>query len=236
MTGPRNLRWVCLAGLLVTQLTSADGIVVDKIYHPYVEPGEQELEVRSVFQDGEPSDLGLHRFGYGRAFGERWFAELYAIATSGGSEGFDGSGVELELRRQLTEQGEFWADWGVMFELERSIDQNQWELAAGILAEKEFGRWSAAANLFIAQEWGEDIEDETESRFAMQLRYRQARSFEPAVELHIGEDTRVLGPAILGDAVLGDRQRIHWEGALLFGLDGDSPDHAVRMQLEVEFR
>ena len=45
------LATVCLT---LPLLASADGLVVDKIYHPYVEPLERELEWRLVWQDEQP--------------------------------------------------------------------------------------------------------------------------------------------------------------------------------------
>lgn len=226
------------ACLTLPLLVSADGLVVDKIYHPYVEPLERELEWRLVWQDEQPGRADREQrqsLAFGRAFGERWFGEAYLVGAGSARESLAVEAVELEAIRQLTEQGEYWADLGLLLELEKEFGEDIWEAGAGLLVEKELGLWSLATNLVIAQEWGADIDDELESRLALQARYRYARHFEPALEFHAGEDTRALGPALMGDIRLGMRRGLHWELGLLFGVDGDSPDHSLRVGVEYSF-
>ena len=160
---------------------------------------------------------------------------MYLVGAGSARQSLAVEAVELEAIRQLTEQGEYWADLGLLLELEKEFGTDIWEAGAGLLVEKEMGTWSLATNLIIAQEWGDDIDDELESRLALQARYRYARHFEPALEFHSGEDTRALGPAMMGDIRLGIRRNLHWELGLLFGVDGDSPDHTVRAGVEYSF-
>ncbi len=216
----------------------ADGVVIDKIYHPYVQPLEREFEWRATLQDrqpGRPDDLQVYRMAYGMSLGEKWFAEVYLVGTNSDEGSFEISGYELEALRQLTEQGEYWADWGVVFELEKEDDLDAQEFSAGLLAEKEWGQWSGTANLFLIQEWGSDIPDETETQLGLQARYRYAPGFEPAVEVYSGEDTRGIGPAVLGQLPLGGRRQLRWEAGAIFGLDSKSPDTTLRFLLEFEF-
>ncbi|HET6564754.1 MAG TPA: hypothetical protein VFG52_05025 [Xanthomonadales bacterium] len=232
-------RWWCLAVLLLFPLAVlADGLVIDKIYHPYVQPLEQELEGRISLQDrqpGQPDDLGLYRLAYGRAFGERWFGEIYLVGQSSDDQSFEISGYELEAMRQLTEQGEYWADFGVLFELEKQDGLDIWEFSTGLLAEKEWGQWSGTANLFVSQEWGDDIEDELESALGLQARYRYSRALEPAIELYKGDGTFALGPALMGEIRLAGKQKLAWETGAIFGLDSESPNLTWRFLLEFEF-
>jgi hypothetical protein len=216
----------------------ADGVVIDKIYHPYVQPLERELEWRAIWQNdqpGRPDDQRLYRLAYGQAIGERWFAEVYVVGENSDEGNFGIEAYELELQRQLTEQGEYWADWGLLFELERERDLDIWEFSTGLLAEKEWGRWSGTANLFLLHEWGEDIADETETRLGLQARYRYSPAFEPAVELYSGQDTRGIGPAVMGQVRLGSRRQLRWEAGAIFGVDSQSPDTTLRFLLEFEF-
>jgi hypothetical protein len=224
--------------LLCASVAHADGLVIDKIYHPYVQPLEQELEWRASLQDrqpDQPDDLGLYRFAYGRAFGEHWFGEVYLVGTSSDDQSFELSGYELEAMRQLTEQGEYWADWAVMFELEKQHDLDAWEFSTGLLAEKEWGQWSGTANLFISQEWGDDIDDEAETALGLQARYRYSRAIEPALELYKGDNSFGLGPALMGQVNLQGKQKFAWEAGAIFGLDSKSPDMTLRFLLEFEF-
>jgi len=111
----------------------ADGFVIDKIYHPYVQPLEQELEWRTIYQDEQistPDDLWLYQLAYGRSLNDHWFAELYLVGEKSAVQSFEIEAYELEAKWQLTEQGEFWADWGVLFELEKEANQDVWEFGA----------------------------------------------------------------------------------------------------------
>lgn len=216
----------------------ADGFAVDKVYHPYVEPMEQEIEWRVTAQSQQnqtSSHKQRHRFGYGRALGERWFGELYILGDRTGGDDFEVAAYELEARYQMTEQGEYWADWGLLFEVEKEQGLDLWEAATGLLVEKEHGRFSTAANFLIIQEWGHDIDDELETRLAIQSRFRYAYGFEPALELHVAEDTVALGPVFIGEIRFGRRRALHWELGFFAGLDVRTPDQSLRMGLEYGF-
>lgn len=229
---------LCLAFLMLSPGIHADGIVIDKIYHPYVQPLEQELEARASlqnYQEGIPDNLGLYRFAYGRALGERWFGEVYLLGQRSDEQSFELSGYELEAMRQLTEQGEFWADWAVLFELEKQHQDDIWEFSTGIIAEKEWGKWSGTANFFASQEWGDDIEDEFETAMGLQARYRHSPALEPALELYKGDNSFGLGPVLMGQINLQGKQKLAWEAGAIVGLDQKSPDLTWRFLLEFEF-
>jgi len=234
-----RLRVLCLLALAVlARPAGADGVVIDKIYHPYVQPLEREFEWRASLQNdqpGRPENLELYRFAYGQSLGEKWFAEVYLVGQNSDDESFDITAYELEALRQLTEQGEYWADWGMVFELEKQSGRDAWEFSTGLLAEKEWGKWSGTANLFVMQEWGSDIINELETRMGLQARYRYAPGFEPALELYSGEDTRAIGPAVMGQVKLGNRRQLRWEAGAIFGIDSKSPDTTLRFLLEFEF-
>ena len=81
----------------------------------------------------------LYRFGYGRAFGDSWFGEVYLIGKKSDETGFQLEAYELEAKWQITEQGEYWADWGLLMELEKESHENIWEFSTGILVEERVG-------------------------------------------------------------------------------------------------
>jgi len=225
-------------GILAFSSIQADGVVIDKIYHPYVQPLEQELEWRATLQShqpGVPDDLAVYRFSYARSLGDKWSGEVYLVGQRSDESSFEIEAYEIEALRQLTEQGEYWADWGVVFELEKERDLDAWEFAAGLLAEREWGRWSGTANLFAIQEWGSDVRDELETRLGLQARYRYSPAFEPAIELYSGEGTRGIGPVAMGLVRLGGKRRLRWEAGAIFGVDSQSPDTTLRFLVEFEF-
>jgi hypothetical protein len=216
----------------------ADGIVIDKIYHPYVQPLEQELEWRMIYQDEHASaadNTWLYQLAYGRSLNDRWFAEAYLVGKKSGEASFDIEAYELEAKWQLTEQGEFWADWGMLFELEKEANEDIWEFATAVLVEKEWGKWSGAANFYVMYEWGSDIKNELETKLGLQARYRYSRVFEPAIEFYSGQDTRGIGPAFLGQSSMGNGRRLKWEFGAIFGMDSKSPNQTLRFLLEFEF-
>jgi hypothetical protein len=214
------------------------GTVIDKIYHPYVQPLEQELEWRTIYQDEQPSvadNTWVYQLAYGRSLNDRWFAEVYLVGEKSDDQDFDIEAYELEAKWQLTEQGEFWADWGILFELEKEANEDAWEFATAVLVEKEWGKWSGTTNFWVLNKWGSDTKNELNARLNLQARYRYSKAFEPAIEFYSGPDTRGLGPALLGQVKLGNRQRLSWEIGAIFGLDSKSPNRTLRFLLEFEF-
>lgn len=216
----------------------ADGSVIDKVYHPYVDAMEKEIEFRSLFQNlptTNPLPVHVQQLSLGSAWGQSVFGEAKLVGSKTQQNGFELSALEFELKWQLTEQGEYSADWGLVFELEHGVEQDLDELSVGLLLEKEFGRWSATANLFAIQEWGEDIKSEFETAFGLQARYRYSRLFEPALEFYLGQDTIGFGPVIIGASNFGVRKSLSWEIGVIAGLSDKSPNSTYRLLLEYEF-
>jgi len=224
-------------GLMLVPLSAfADGIVVDRIYDPYVQPLETELELRSILQsDDDLGDVQKHLFGIGRGWTDRWATEFYAIGIKDEDESISVEAYELEVKWQLTEQGEFAFDWGMVFELEREVQDSVWELSGSLIASRDFGRWSGIANVGLIYEWGSGIQNEIETALHVQTRYRLKETFEPAIELHMGQDTVALGPAIIGLGRLSPGKKIRWEAGIFFGLDNRSPDQTIKLYFEFEF-
>jgi hypothetical protein len=177
----------------------------------------------------------LHRLGFGRAVSEFVFAELYLIGEQSSEAELSIEAYEFEILWQLSEQGEYVMDYGLLFELEKEEGDDVWEYSTALLLEKEFGRYSATANLGLVYEWGSDIDNEFETTLALQGRYRYSPHFEPALELYMGQDTQGLGPAFLGTERLGIMKALRWQLGVIFGLDKDTPDYTFRAVLEYEF-
>jgi hypothetical protein len=203
---------VAVAQLAAAQ-AFADGAVVDKIYDPYVQVLERELEYRIIARNDDNDTLdGLqtHRLGFGLSWSDRWFSELYLIGERTSEDSLSVKRYELETKWQLTEQGEYWADWGLLFEIEAERGGDAWEYGTKLLVSKEWGRWITTANLGLIYEWGDDIVDEWDTTLALQGRYRLTRGFEPALEFYAGENTKGLGPVFVGNIRTGRRTKLHW--------------------------
>ncbi|MEY4642913.1 MAG: hypothetical protein RLZZ227_2907 [Pseudomonadota bacterium] len=224
--------------LLAPAVVRADGMVVDKIYHPYVDALENELEYRALAQDAKQGFAGpaqRHQLSLGRSIGSRLFGEVYAVANRARDGSVSVDAWEAELKWQLTEQGEYAADWGLLFEYENERRVDAQEFSVTLLVEKEWGDWSGAANLHVINEWGDDIAAELETALALQARYRYSRLLEPGVELFAGQGTRGIGPVLQGTFNTRVRQSLHWEAGLILGLDADSPNRTWRFLMEYEF-
>ncbi|MFQ5633995.1 MAG: hypothetical protein ACE5G3_01510 [Gammaproteobacteria bacterium] len=216
----------------------ADGAVVDKVYAPYVTALEREIEYRVIAQNDKRTNLDgfwVHRLGFGASLNDRWFGEVYVTADRTHTNDFSLAGYELEALWQLTEQGEFWMDWGLLFEIETERDAEFWEYSTTLLTTRAWGRWVATTNLGIIYESGDEIEDEWETALSIQGRYRLTRGFEPAVEFYAGQDTRAAGPAFVGDIPFGGGRKLHWELGVIFAIDDVSPNQTFRGLLEFEF-
>ncbi len=216
----------------------ADRNKIDKVYHPYVQVLEKEFEYRIIAQEDNKSSLDKvlkHRFGFAYSPIERFKFELYMIAEDNNDESFKISAYELETKIQLTEQGEYWADWGLLFEFEKEHAESIWGYTGSLLIEKEWGQWIGAANLKLGYEWGSDINNDLEGTVALQGRYRYSQYLEPAVEFYAGEDTLGIGPVLVGQLRLGTMKKLKWEAGVIFGLDGDTPNQTLRGLLEFEF-
>jgi hypothetical protein len=226
------------AWLLYASMAAADGGTIDRVYHPYVQALERELELRSSIENGSNAvsdDRQTWRIGYGQAIGEHWFGELYLTAEQNSKESLSLSKYEAEALWQVTEQGEYPVDVGLQFQYEKSDISDVMEVSTALLLERDWGQWAGTANLRVLYEYGADIRDEPETALALQLRYRYDQALEPAVELYSSETIQGIGPALLGDVRLGEGQRLHWESGLILGTGKQTPNSTLRLLLEYEF-
>ena len=222
--------------LLLPTIVVADGVVVDKVYDPYVQPLETEIEWRFISQNQDSiPDVQLHSLGFGRSLSDRWAVEIYAIAQKSLGESLSIDTYEVEAKWQLTEQGEFSVDWGLLFELEREIEENAWEASAQLLASRDFGKLTAIANFGVIYEWGERVQNEIETTLRVQTRYRLTEKFEPGMELHVGQNTTALGPVFSGLVRVSRGRSVRWDLGVFAGLSESSPDHILKANIEFEF-
>lgn len=230
-----------LVGFLTFALVSttlADGPVVDRVYDPYVQPLEREIEARGVIQNDRNAtldELQVYQFGVGRSWSDQWWTEVYLIGKKFPGESFGLEAFELEAKWQITEQGEYWADWGLLFEVEREREVDINEISTRLLVAREWGRWITNANLGVQYEWGEDIRKEWETSFSVQGRYRMSRAFEPALELYMGQNHVGIGPVMIGEIRSGIGKKWRWEFGVIIGVDENSPDQTWRGLIEYEF-
>ncbi len=211
----------------------ADG--VDKVYHPYVLPNEREVEWRLFSPQEDARNKLAQRFAYGQSVGDNLMLEFYLVGERDENNDFSFTSYEIEARWMLTEQGEYWADWGVIFEIEKQQQQQNWAFTSGALVEKEFGRTSLTLNAFIIYQWGEKIANEFETEFRLKYRYRYIEQFQPAIEVYSSENYLGIGPAFMGLQRFSAQKQLKWDVGLITGLDSRSKGHMLRVAIEYEF-
>ena len=236
-----NTKTKIIAPLLIFSYTSAllaDGNSINKVEHPYVQSQEKEISFSSFYQEDKNKKndhVTKHKLSAGRAFSDNWFGEVAISGKKNPNQSFTTSSYELEAKYQITEQGEYSADYGLLFEYENKHDTDIEEVSVSLLAERQWGKWIGTANLAGIYEWGNDINNEFETTIAAQARYRYKPELEPAIELYSGERNKGIGPILTGTKRLAPGKKLLWEFGVIFGMDKDSSDQTYRALLEYEF-
>ena len=241
---PFRVKSICVAvaGTFVTMNAYADNPLnhngVSRVYDPYVQAMEREIELRTIFQTDERAiedNLLRQSISYGFSVNDRVFTEAYLTGTRLPGQSFNLEGYELETKIQLTEQGEYNTDWGILFEYERQISESIAGLASVLIASRQWGDWVGTLNVGLEYEFGSNIRDELD-RFAFaQWRYRYREAFEPGIEFYADEFTRGIGPVLTGTVRGKKNSKWYWEAGLIAPLNDTTPDQTFRFLLEYEF-
>lgn len=209
---------------------------IGKVYHPYVEPLEREIEFMAT---RSLDDMDQHKTDYTLAYGqtlrENVFLELSVRGSESDQEILDVESFELEGLFQLSEQGAGPVDYGVLIEAERESAKNISEIGGTLVLEGELGPTSLALNLGMAYEFGGGIDNEYDRFMRLQWRYRLQPGFQPAFEIHMDEYDKAAGPAAVGSLRLGNKQKLKWELGWLFALEEETPASLLKAVLEYEF-
>jgi high-affinity iron transporter len=241
------LALACALGGL-SALTPSPARAAHVIYSPIVEEGEVALEFRGHrdFDSADDRDgAEQHKLALEYAPTARWNTEIFGEWEKEPGESLEATEIAWENIFQLTEQGKYWADFGLLAEYAHSLEDGGHDaLELGVLAEKQFEHSVTTVNVLAEREFEDGAKAEME--YAVRWRYRLGRAFEPGVEVHgefgeWGEFGRAkdhrhqAGPAAAGEFGGGGHGAFKYEAALLFGLTHDAPDTTVRLQLEYEF-
>jgi hypothetical protein len=242
-----SVRWrtaVAIAFVACAPLAHADPD--DYVHVPTVEYGEREIELR--LGSASPTD-GTRQSGAALAFGYGvtpwWATEIAAKWHRSEATNFDE--FEWENRFQLTEPGQYFADFGLLVEIERPRDHaDGYELRIGPLMQKDFGRVQANFNVLVERHFHATEPEHTKLGYEWQLRYRHRPALDFGAQGFGGvgtwndwsalrEQQHIAGPAIFGKFNLGGRQALQYDAAVLFRLTDAAPATTVRAQLEYEF-
>jgi len=224
-----------------------------EVFLPYVEQGEIELEYRGQLElDGAASKnkKSKHEFEIGYGITDFWFLEAGGEFEKEPGEKLNFEAIEFENVFQITQQGQYWADFGAYFAFERADDDGKPnEIKFGPIVSKSFGRVQATLNPFFAKEVGGNAEKRLEFAYGAQVKYRLMEMFEPGIEAfgepgeisrfdRLSDQTHRLGPVAFGEFKLGEGGRygtIAYELGVLFGLTHGSPDQTLKWMIEYEY-
>lgn len=213
---------------------------------PSVVQGEGELELAGGWQrwpgnaDNGERQL-IYELGYGLT--PWWGSELAVGSTRLPGESTHLDEIEWENIFALTEPGEYWLDLGLFAEFERDYGEHGSALTIGPMLQKEWGAVQANLNLLVQRGLGELAAQGTELNYAWQVKWRGNPRFEPGVQGfgtvaasgEAGHPTEhKIGPAFFSQAVVDRRNKVKFDAAILFGVNGHSPDTTVRFNLEYE--
>ena len=218
------------------------------VYSPLVVQGEKAVELRGHYDfDGDDALDGGQKYKAEFEWSPlaRWRTELLAEFEQEPGGDLDTTEVAWENVFQLTEQGQYWADFGLLAEYAHSLEQGGHDaLELGLLGQKDAGRHETRVNLTFEREFTSGAD--TEIEYAWQYRYRLGEKFEPGVEMYGGlgewgsmgsfnDHEQQVGPAAFGKLRTATGA-FKYEVGLLFALNDATPDTTLRLLLEYEFR
>lgn len=244
---PRRIAAAFLCAGLVVICSDAGADPASKVYTPAVVRGEWELELGGGYQqrrdhDGDRERQTVVDVGYGVT--PWWKSEIATAYTALPGGGWHHDETEWENIFTLAEPGENWVDVGVFAEYARDHATHRNVLEFGLLLQKDIGRVQANLNVLFVRELGSSGETGAGVEYAAQLKWRGNSYFEPGVQAlgGLGRTNRIgtdadhrVGPAFFGQTSLADRQKLKYDAAVLFGLNGNAADTTFRFTLEYEF-
>lgn len=228
-----------LALVLVTETARADDFIV---YSAYVTQGQTELELRGYQQrDGNPefNARRAYEIAVAHGFTSCWRPEIYlGEYKRAPGKGQQRVGNEFENVFQLTPQGEYWADAGLLLSYESNTQSGVPNaLEFGALLEKRLERFDQRLN----QIWEKQVGGGTNNKYALRTAYRMTyaipRAFAPGLEMYLrpNDNANQLGPILAGEFARANGSALEYRFGVVFGLNSSSPRQTLLAHLQYEF-
>lgn len=227
------------ASLAVAGRARADDFIV---YSPHVIATQSEIELRGFnVADGRGEYDGERaaELSVAHAFNGWWKSELY-LAEYEREPGAGGKlvGYEFENTFQLTEPGQYWADFGLLASYGHPKGGGPGEFEFGPLIEKTVGRFDHRINLIWEREVGGGASHKTEFRYSYAGTYAVTSAFRPGIEAYGRPDDHAYqaGPILAGEwHVPNSRGNVEYRFGVLLGINAAAPRRTWVAQLEYEF-
>lgn len=237
--------YLVLCTVLCTAAGSTSSWALDKIYAPYVEPGEVSLEYsgnRTFDKSPAKNNVQFDQFAVEYGAARHWETEFYANFDKASDTSLKMSGVEWENRFQLAEQGQYWVDPGLLVSYAHALhDEDPDALEIKLLLAKDVGRFTNITNIGFSQDLGPHAAGGPDYSFLWSTRYRYSEQAQPGFEIqsdlgqgsalrHFGQQGHYAGPALYG-RLFGN---VKYEAAWLAGVSDAAATSAARALVEYE--
>lgn len=248
-----TIKHAALATCALCALQTMPALAADKLYSPYVTPGELEIEYfGSRSFDDRPSKNNEQKQQFAVAYGvnDYWKTELYTKFEKEPQDRLRFDEWEWENIFQLTERGEYWLDAGASLAYEWTPQSDRADTAeARILLAKDLDKTSHLLNIKGSKKVGADAaKTRLKGKLLWSSRYNYSRYFEPGFEIEsdFGELSRTgsfdvqkhyVGPAAYGKIPLHFTDRadgLKYRIGYLFGVSKAAQDGQAIVQLEYE--
>ena len=219
----------------------------DEVLSPRVTQGEVELEHQGFVSHDRATDesneqaftmtLGYTPFTW-------WKTELEGEfeREAGSDHTLRYETFNWENTFPLAEQGEYWFDPALFYEMGFGRGDEPNEIKFGFLGEGTFGSINETFNLLAHKDYGLESTP-TGFSYSSQTKYRLSQWFEPGFEIYgdtqghekFAKQKLAIGPAIFGKIYTLDAQAIKYQVGYMFGATPATPDRALRWKIEYEF-
>ncbi len=236
---------VATVAILAVLGTAAESKALE-VLSPYITKGEMEIEHQGlVTHDSNPDASNEQTYTASAAYTPtNWYKgeiETEFEREAGMDTETRYSSVNLENWFKLSEDGEYWLDPALFYEMDFAR-QGPNDIKFGVIAAKQMGAITTTANVLLHKNYGDD---ETALGFAYsnQTKYRLREWAEPGVEIYGDTDGKngfdhqqfSAGPGLFGKIHIADGHALKYQAAYLFGATTATANRSVRWKLEYEF-
>ncbi len=225
--------------IVAAPLVRADDFIV---YSPHVIATQSEAELRGYAYTDPRADHGGNaaELSLAHAFTDWWKPEVYVAKyqqDAGARGGFQG--YEFENTFQLTQPGQYGADFGLLASYERRAMTSQPDaLEFGPLIEATYGRFAQILNLIVEKSIGGGAGNHTEFRYSYSGTYALSKSLRPGLEFYgrPSDHAYQIGPIVSGEWRLANTTgSLEYRVGVVLGINADAPRQAWLARLEYEF-
>lgn len=237
----------------ITALYATSVTAAEKLYSPYIEKGEWELEYfgsRTNDNDSAKNNSQKNQISVAYGVNDWWKTELYAKWEKEPQEKTIFDAWEWENFFQFTERGEYWLDVGASLAYEYTPESDRLDTIEGrLLLAKDIGKTSHILNVILEKDVGSGgPRPGLEGGLLWSSRYNLNPYFEPGFEIsssfgelkHTGNfdnQEHYIGPVTYGHIPLhmaNESDALKYRLGYMFGISDAASDGDVVAQLEYE--